>query len=88
MPFVFSCLQRMDRLVLVNFLFVAAGTGSPLDFLVWLPIVLQPTPTLAILAHASLVIYACTVAAVGADRDINLILPIGLGIVPPLLVKK
>lgn len=75
----------MDRLILVNFLFVAAGTASPLDFLVWLPIVLRPSPLFAGVAHAALLLYV--VILLGLDRDVNLVLPVALGIIPPLILK-
>ena len=87
MPDGCNAVHTMDRVILLNSLFVATGTTlEALDYLVWLPIVCRPLLPLSALAHLSLLIF-CLYQIVNENNQ-SLLFPIALAIQTPLLLHK
>lgn len=77
----------MDRVVLINLLYIATERVAPLDFIAWLPIVLRPVPILSAAAHFCLVLTTGIFIAT-AKSELNLIVAVALVLAAPLVGPK
>ena len=74
----------MDRVALVNLVYIATERVEPLDFIAWLPIVLRPVPFLSAAAHFILLLTTGIFIATN-KTDFNLIVPVALALSAPLV---
>lgn len=75
----------MDRILLINFWYIATTSNKPLDYLAWVPIALKPWPKLASVAHCAVIIFLC-IAFTVTDIEPNIILPAVVSISAPLVL--
>ena len=76
----------MERILLLNLAFVAFGDIRSKDFLVWIPVAVQPWPFLAFASHVAVTIVALVELA--NETTTGVVLPIALSVTAPLVYKK